>query len=145
MFCSLQSAPRSKKSTVYCCIDLNWTKGCFASDLLNKTKKTVDSGSLCFFALPCSHILLDKIKQRASILIHSLYVGEYCNPVGCSLILFYTHITERYFFSMAHLLTASVKPVPRLETRCAAEQDPSITQRLLIPHAERSSLPRWRL
>lgn len=44
---------------------------------------------------------------------------------------FYTHVKHRYFFSMAHLLTASVKREPRLETRCATKQDPSITLRLL--------------
>lgn len=82
----------------------------------------------------CSHILLDKtIKHPAYNLINLFYVGEYCNPVGCSL--FYTHITEHYFFSMAHLLNASVKHMPRLETRCATEQDPNITQRLLISQA----------
>lgn len=42
---------------------------------------------------------------------------------------------------MAHLLTASVKWAPRLETRCAAVQDPSIARRHLISQAERSSLP----
>jgi len=45
-------------------------------------------------------------------------------------------VTERCYFSEAHLLNASVERVPRLESRCAAEQDPSITtpitQALLI-------------
>lgn len=41
---------------------------------------------------------------------------------------FYTHVKAVYFFSMAHLLAASKKRVPRLESRCAAERDPSITQ-----------------
>lgn len=48
--------------------------------------------------------------------------------MGSLLIPFYTHITECYFFSMAHLLTASVKQVPRLGTRCAPKHDPSITE-----------------
>lgn len=42
---------------------------------------------------------------------------------------FYTHVKAVYFFSMAHLLVASIKRVPRLESRCAAERDPGITQR----------------
>lgn len=70
------------------------------------------------------------IKQPAYNLINLFYVCEYCNPVGCLLILFYIHITECHFVSMAHLLSASVKRVPRLETRCAGRTRPE-------PRAER--------
>lgn len=59
---------------------------------------------------------------------------------------FNTHITERYFFSIAHLLTASVKRVPGLECRCAVEHDPSITQRFdkhsLVKNVDKT-LSKW--
>lgn len=80
------------------------------------------------------------IKQPACKLINLFYVGEYRNPAGCVLTL---SSRPRYSyaipFSAAHLLTASVKRVPGLETRCAAERDPEY-----LTEAERSlPLPRW--
>ncbi len=53
-------------------------------------KKTKTRGHVVFaLSAACSHILLDKIiKQPAYNLINLFYVCEYCNPVGCLLILF---------------------------------------------------------
>lgn len=91
---------------MYCFIDLHIGQHLPRLRVIEQEEeeeKQVDM-CLCSLCAAYSHILLDQvIRQPAYNLINLFYVGEYCNPVGCLLILFTPTLQSPVFSSQWHI------------------------------------------